>query len=425
MKKIWVILLVSLLLAGCREESESVMQTTETTSEVTETTSETEETTTAVTESTATAAAVTVTTAADTTVTTTDVSEPEPPVPVLPSEVVKIDIALDLEKYDFDYKVLDEDNVLILYTSENDDTVSARAKIFGISDGKERADIDIPDTEADTFFVRDRSDPYNMDDENILCRIYGCYWDEDMYFERTCTVVNNDLSYSTDFTRSGFWDNAYRRLPGGRRITGTDYGNIYGITEDGSWNILLNAVFEGWYSKSNVMYHYYFSIDEDRFVYNSSGWEWIWGIGVYDFKTGKATDIPDTYDFFPIGFHGGKIYSIRSGECYTENVIYASDIKTLETKPLFELDENDIPDAYKMTPDGRFIMKGDNALIGDLRVYNPFTVALYDPDTFALLRKYEFENVHIDWFDVDIISNSKAVLTDRKHKCLYVLDFSE
>lgn len=346
----------------------------------------------------------------------------EYPEPVLPPEAVKIDVGSGFngEKYNFDYKVLDGDNVLVLYTSEIGGKVSARAKIFGLSDGAEKADIDIPATEADTFFVLGRAYPY-LDNENILCQIYGCYWDEDMYIERTCTAVNDDLSYSTEYTRSGFWDNAYCRLPDGRSITITDYGNIYEITEDGSREILLNAVFEGWYSKGNIMYHYYFPIDENRFVYNRSGWEWIWGIGVYDFRTRKATDIPNTSDFFPIGFHGGKIYSVCSSEGYTENVIYASDINTLETKPLFELDENDMPDAYKMTPDGSLIIKGDNELVGDIRLNNAFNVFVYDPDTLALLRKYEFKNVYVNWWEMNIIDSGRAVLPDRKQKCLYIL----
>lgn len=421
MKKFFIAMAVPLLLCGCEKGAEIPSEISESTQsmtafeEVTEA-SETTVTTTSVTTVT-TSEATTVPT--ETTAEETTVTEPILPEPILPPEALKIDVGslYKDEKYDFSYAILDNENILVLYKFKNDDHISAKAKIFNLSDGTEKVTVDIPHTEADTFFVY--SNAY-YSDENILCKIYGCYWDEDMYIERTCTAVNNDLSYSTDFTRSGFWDNAQCRLPNGRRIKITDYGNIYEITEDGKHEILLNSIFEGWYSKSNVMYHYYFSIDENCFVYNMSGWEWIWGIGVYDFRTGKATDIPDTYDFFPIGFHGGKIYSVRSSDGYTENVIYASDIKTLETKPLFELDENDDPFAYQMTPDGRLLVKGDS------ETGNGFKVILYDADTFACLRKYEFENVYVeDWWGMDIIGNSKAILTDREQKCLYVLDLNK
>lgn len=406
-----------LLLGGCKNgtevQSETVTETTAGTAVPTETSAEK-----ATTSLTAVATTDTTTVPTETTAEETTAAKFEYPEPILPPEAVKIDVdsGFNGEKYNFDYRVLDGDNVLVLYTSENDGKVSARAKIFGISDGEEKVDINIPVTEADTFFVRDRAYPY-LDDESILCQIYGCYWDEDMYIERTCTAVKNDLSYSTDYTRSGFWDNAYCRLPDGRSITRTDYGNIYEITEDGSREILLNAVYDGPDSKSNVYYRYKFAIDGNCFVYDMLGWEWIWGIGVYDFTTGEARDIPDTYEYTPLGYHDGKIYSYY--DPYgggSDNIIYVTDINTLETKPLFELDGQNMVYDYEMTSDGRFFVNTE---------YSPkehtFKVILRSTDTFEIAKEYVYENIFEEPCCTSV-TDIGAVIISGDEKDLYILD---
>ena len=234
MKKIILAMSVLLLLCGCEKGAEMPSEISESTQSMTAV-----EEVTAASEMTVTTVSVTTVTTSETTTAPTEtiaeettVTELKLPEPILPPEALKIDVGslYKDEKYDFSYTILDEENIFILFTFKDGDKVTADGRIFGISDGEEKANIDIPVTEADTFFIRNTA---YFDDENILCEIYGCYWDEDMYIERTCTAVNNDLSYSTDFTRSGFWDNAQCRLPNGRRIKITDYGNIYEITEDG------------------------------------------------------------------------------------------------------------------------------------------------------------------------------------------------
>lgn len=344
--------------------------------------------------------------------------EPKMPEAVLPAEAVKIDVegSYGGAKYDFNYTVLDGENILIFYEFNVGRDISAKAKIFGVSDGEEKLSVDIPHTEADEFFIRDGS---YFDDENILCKIfsckierYSCGYD---YSTLLATTIYTDYSVKPDDDRYG-WRNHIHVLPGGRKISISEYGNI---REIGSGDLLLNAVYEGSESKSNVHYRYKFAIDENRFVYDMLGWEWIWGIGVYDFTTGEARDVPDTYEYTPLGYHDGKIYSYY--DPYgggSDNIIYVTDINTLETTPLFELDEHDMVYDYEMTSDGRFFVNTE---------YSPknhtFKVILRSTDTFEIAKEYVYENIFEEPCCTNI-TDIGAVTVSGDEKYIYILDFN-
>lgn len=414
---------VLLMLCGCRENNAETV--TETVSEISKTTTvkTTASTVTTTEEKTAAATvAETTTVPTETTVTETTVTKPDLPEPILPPEAVMIDTGnyRDGKKYNFSCITLDEENLLVLYTHYNvDRTYSAYAKIFSISDGSEKADIKIPQTEATDFLVKDGT--YEFNDENILCKICSCKNEYD-YGEYTktllTTIVYTDLSYESTERSNYDYKNYSYEMPGGRRIRESlRYGNVYDAE---SGELLLNAIYEGEEHKQNVRYGYTFPIDEDRFVYSMWGYEWCWGIGVYDFKTGTARDAPDTYDFFPLGVHGGKIYSVYASDGYTENVIYATDVNTLETTRLFEIAENDYAECYGMTPDGEFLFKAvkmDNE--------NTSEFILYSADTMEIVRKYEFKNAYLQNYGFYFTEDGKAVLKDDKQKCLYILDLNK
>lgn len=377
------------------------------------TTAETEETTTVTPKTTVTA------TTAETEPSETAAAglEPKMPEAIIPAEVVKIDVEGPYggAKYDVNYTVLDGENILILYEFKVGRDISAKAKIFGVSDGKEKLSVDIPHTEADEFFIRDGS---YFDDENILCRIFSCKEEKYSYgydySTLLATTIYTDYSVKPDDDRYG-WRSHIHELPGGRKISISEYGNI---REVGSGDLLLNAVYEGPDSKSNVCYRYKFAIDENRFVYDMLGWEWIWGIGVYDFTTGEARDVPDTYDHHPMGYHNGKIYSYNSYYDDSDNIIYVTDINTLEIKPLFELDEHNMVYDYEMTSDGRFFVNTE---------YSPknhtFKVILRSTDTFEIAKEYVFENIFEEPCCTNI-TDIGAVTVSSDEKYIYILDFS-
>lgn len=416
MKKnfLYAVLSAAVLLTGCRSGTEGQSGTvTETSAETAVRTETTAATVSAAEETSAEAAETTV---SETEPEETEVSglEPKMPEASLPAEAVKIDVEGPYggAGYDFSYTVLDGENILIFYEFYVGRDISAKAKIFGVSDGEEKLSVDIPHTEADEFFIRDGS---YFDDENILCKIISCKKERYScgYDYRILNTSAVYCDYSVDPDDGGYgWREHIHALPGGRKITVSEYGNI---REIGSGKLLLNAVYDGPDSKGNVKYRYKFAVDGDRFVYDRLGWEWIWGIGVYDFTTGEARDVPDTYGHAPMGYHNGKIYSYCSSYDDADNIIYATDINTLETKPLFELDCRDMVYDYEMTSDGRFFVNTE---------YSPkahtFAVILRSTDTFGVVKKYVFENIFEEPCCTSVTDIGAAVISGDE-RYLYII----
>lgn len=188
-----------------------------------------------------------------------------------------------------------------------------------------------------------------------------------------------------------------------RDIIDTDSGEIlvggyYGTSE---------------YDLSVTSKRYRFSIDENRFVYSTIGYENIPGFGVYDFSTGTASDVPGSRDLVPLGIRGGRIYSLQSewdsGGHDTE--LYVTDAETLETELFMEAPVsfglNDHAD-YEMTESGSVIVMGyypdDEAVSPQLYLIDPDTkeyAVCNIPDEF---RGYGFSRTNDGAF---IMSNWK------------------
>ena len=425
MKKAALIILLLLMLGGCGNNSELSTETvseTLPTSSVT-TNAETEDTaaTVTTTEASATTAAETAVTEETTTEETTAVTEPKPPEPVIPPDVMTIDLgkAYEGEKYYIDCTILDDENILVLYQFHNGiggfvKCHAAAAKIFGISDGEEKAHIDIPLTNAD-FCTVESAEWYNLyrsrnnSSDDVCCAIYSC---ENGGNCTTETVIYNDFTYeSKEFGDRLSYYGSVIRTAGDHMAIISRYDNFYD-TESGE--IILNSIYEGDESKSTYRCGYEFPIDENSFVYHMWGYEWSHCFGIYDYTTGLARNVPNTVDAHPIAAHNGKIYSYYGDPDYTEYVIYATDVKTLEKTPLFKLDENDDPGDYRMPPSGEFLYKCYS---------NSFTV--YDPDNLNIIKKYEFENTYIRNWDVRFTEDDRAILLDEKQKCLYILELNK
>lgn len=425
MKKAALIILLLLMLGGCGNYSElsteTVSETLLTSSAVTNT--ETEDTT-----ATVTTTATSATTTAETTVPeeTTAVTEPKPPEPVIPPEAIAINVgkAYEGENYSFKYTVLDDENILVLYKFHDGSGgfvkyYAAAAKIFGISDGKEKAHIDIPVTNADSFTV-ESAEWYNFyrtknNTSNVCCAIYSCENDSNRITE---TVIYNDFTYENgEFGDLLSYYGSVIRTAGDHMARISSYDNFYD-TESGE--IILNTIYEGDESKSTYRYDYVFPIDENSFVYRMWGYEWADCFGIYDYLTDEARDVPNTVDAHPIGVHNGKIYSYYGDPDYTEYVIYATDVKTLETTPLFEVDENLDLWELQITPDSSFLVYND-------RNYeeNSLNIYLYDPDTFELVRKYVFENTNLYLNPIKFIGDRTALIQPHEKNVIYVLDFNK
>lgn len=99
---------------------------------------------------------------------------------------------------------------------------------------------------------------------------------------------------------------------------------------------------------------YQYPIDENRFVYQTSGVNALACIGVYDFETGEAKEIPNSADMQFLGFRDGKIYSYK--ELWEENtaVIYTTDVDSFETEVYMEWSRDGMI-YFAMSEDGKYI----------------------------------------------------------------------
>ena len=164
---------------------------------------------------------------------------------------------------------------------------------------------------------------------------------------------------------------------------------------------------------------YRFSIDENRFVYNTVGNEWNPSFGYYDFTAGKAEDFPDSQNFQPIGYRSGKIYAKEKwwdGDCRGE--LYTFDVETLEKEHFmsslveFETD----PDffeymEYSMSPNGEYIVAVHEKYNYKNRADATTTFYIISPDSGEALAKCEFNSSSIDYDVVFINDNCFATHT--------------
>lgn len=102
---------------------------------------------------------------------------------------------------------------------------------------------------------------------------------------------------------------------------------------------------------------YRFPIDENRFVYQTSGVQALACIGVYDLGTGETREIPDSADFEPLGVWDGRIY-LADGlwDNSTDKVtILTADPDALETEVCMEWSKGGDTIEIIMSEDGKYI----------------------------------------------------------------------
>ncbi len=166
-------------------------------------------------------------------------------------------------------------------------------------------------------------------------------------------------------------------------------------------------------------FYVYKPLDEYRFVYEVSGWEWGAGFGIYDLKTRTDHRITGRGDFY--GMAGNTLYGSA----------LMADADTLETSPLPKSVQEQLYEAYAMengvvdydiSPDGRLLaltgMKSRRSdastvtitdiLTGDIiktyDIYNPFayesSVSFYGDTRFMLFfQPEEHGSAYIYLFD--------------------------
>lgn len=92
-------------------------------------------------------------------------------------------------------------------------------------------------------------------------------------------------------------------------------------------------------SMGNIYYSFAGAVNDDRFIYKGTGYEWTTGFGVYDYITGTAADIPGTNGKYFVGVLGSRLYLAESEYDGDGRSLYVSDINTRETKLLTDLSD--------------------------------------------------------------------------------------
>lgn len=157
------------------------------------------------------------------------------------------------------------------------------------------------------------------------------------------TIENNSIQhYGKEVSR---WNSECSLLDaetGEILIDGYDPGGADEYTEEYGWDTSTPR--------------YQFPLDENRFVYQTSGVQALACIGVYDLEAKEAREFPNSADYVPLGVRGGKIY-LADGlyNFETDKIqILSADPDTLETEIYMEWSKNgDIQTA--MSADGKYI----------------------------------------------------------------------
>ncbi|MCH5193520.1 MAG: hypothetical protein J1F11_06130 [Oscillospiraceae bacterium] len=247
----------------------------------------------------------------------------------------------------------------------SEDAYKAELRFFNIKEGILEKSVPFPDG---WYFYEYLGGGYG----DVLCkvRMYNGTYD---LVDYSVLIVYNDYTYDiSDYTVQNA---AVER--NGRKISKWELDLV---CVDGEPEVIVPGYWEeddewGYSTRSQ---YYRFSIDENRFVYRTHGYEWMPCFGIYDFETDTAKDVPDSQDLFPIGIHDGKVYSLKTAwDGYGGTELYVTDIDTLETS-LFLV----FPTAHEYNEYVNYFMPKDGSYIIAVKEYErSSSVYRIDTDT--------------------------------------------
>lgn len=236
------------------------------------------------------------------------------------------------------------------YSVTSDGEERFQLRLYDIDKSSLLAVIDIPDGWGTYEMISDTG-------EGSFCRyIISCsVFNEDSKAYDTSyktVTVKNDLNYDIA--------DGYTERDGAAACCGHNIAQIDpDIIDADSGEILIagrNAESDEDFSGTRQMY--YFTVDENRFVYRTLGDERLPGFGIYDFSKGAAVGVPDSENLIPLGVHGEKIYSVKTPWDGFGTELYVTDTETLETEFFmdcpFELEKNEYVE-YAMPESGDYI----------------------------------------------------------------------
>lgn len=190
------------------------------------------------------------------------------------------------------------------------------------------------------------------------------------------------------------------------------------VSVDDDPEIIVPGNVDG-YGFSTAPQKYMLPIDKNHFVYRTVG-EFVSGLGIYNYSTKTASDIPDSKDYIPVGVHNGKIYVVTDSYYGGGTALYTIDINRFEIKYFmdfpYELEQN-ANVYYYMSPDG------DNVVILKAGNKKDVTPAIYiaDPDTAVIRYTYEFPDgydIYNSLFFIDENHFATGVRIDKEAKLI-------
>ncbi len=238
-------------------------------------------------------------------------------------------------------------------------------------------DLDCNELEVFSF----DEDDYVMDiragEGDVLCTFtWFIYTPEESEYK--------SMTIYTDMTMSESKEEDLYITVGDHSITGAHRikSSWINIVDAETGEILVEgAEGENKYGIDRLFQEYGMSIDENRFLYITRGYESIPGFGIYDFTTGKATHVPDSKDRVPLGIYDGYIYSENTTWDGIGTEIFRTNIETLETEFAFSasgLLENGGYIWYQMFPDSEHLLiVNDYYITGEDGSFREGIVKLY------------------------------------------------
>lgn len=265
-------------------------------------------------------------------------------------------------------------------------------RFFNINDLTVKANITAPDGwEFDDIYLC----PCIEGSGDVFCKIQLSRFDsEKLEDEYAALIVRNDF---TAELAEGDSRETLSFPVGNHNIS----DHAYDLFDADSGEVIVEGFNDAEnYGISSKWFYYICTIDNDRFVYRTAGYESLPGFGYYDFTAGQAVNFPESRNFLPVGYHDGKVYAEQGawdGMCQGE--LYTFDIETLEAEHFIsspaavELDDYT---EYYMPPNGEYIIASHYDRDNDDYANSKNIIFIISPDSGEVLAQQEFGSEYDD-----------------------------
>jgi|GEM_PF-2413076 len=297
----------------------------------------------------------------------------------------------------------------------DDSHIAVCALIYGGNDDWEAYDCFVINAEDWSVVYRERLNGFPWGEQ----RLFTPFGEHEAYLDTNLQIGGeNEYEYYRTFISP--FEASVQKLDNKRYTIG---GHVIvqkdgGIYEDfnGELKEITPPPTDAWLKDPLKGRYYVFKdiIDDTKFVYSMTGYEWTWGFGVYDFETGECRDIPDSLNYYPVGVKDNIIFS-QYADMSDPFGVYATDINTLETR--YFLDGEVFPqwdesafsmNNFTLSPDKeRFLVCTNEGNYQDMQ----YTVYVINANDASVEWTYHFSDVYVG--DVKFFGNGILVLSGK------------